>query len=190
MLQFIYQSTGDIVSVGIVSIHLMLQFIRGRQRKRHPVKLFQYISCCSLSLRVYDKRLEQLSFNTSHVVVYLARLLYDFPRQIMFQYISCCSLSGENMGKNKSSNRFNTSHVVVYLSAENTVVNRFLVSIHLMLQFILTTMSAQLQNFVVSIHLMLQFIGFTHKNIQSIFYVSIHLMLQFIIKILIFIMIL
>ena len=58
------------------------------------VNLFQYISCCSLSLSPVPKEPLRKHFNTSHVVVYLCRLRRDQSRK----------------------HYFNTSHVVVYLT--------------------------------------------------------------------------
>ena len=54
--------------------------------------LFQYISCCSLSLGIAYNFRFHLRFNTSHVVVYL-NLTGSFVSWGKFQYISCCSLS-------------------------------------------------------------------------------------------------
>ena len=54
--------------------------------------MFQYISCCSLSIRQLSSFFFYFCFNTSHVVVY--RKLYTIiNRYASFQYISCCSLS-------------------------------------------------------------------------------------------------
>ena len=56
------------------------------------LSMFQYISCCCLSANILKKIIERMSFNTSHVVVYL-----------YFSRIRLFFLTG-----------FNTSHVVVY----------------------------------------------------------------------------
>ena len=56
------------------------------------LRLFQYISCCSLSLQVVLDAASDLCFNTSHVVVYL-NYCYLLRGYSKFQYISCCSLS-------------------------------------------------------------------------------------------------
>ena len=54
--------------------------------------IFQYISCCSLSMRFQTTFRRFSDFNTSHVVVYHI-MLFVLPKHIQFQYISCCSLS-------------------------------------------------------------------------------------------------
>ena len=53
-----------------VSIHLMLQFINTKCAKHISKAQFQYISCCSLSLKRSFPSSTSCSFNTSHVVVY------------------------------------------------------------------------------------------------------------------------
>ena len=77
--------------------------------------LFQYISCCSLSIgargigKTYSRfntshvvvypdsqnflKRTETSFNTSHVVVYHKKLEMEYKGNHLFQYISCCSLS-------------------------------------------------------------------------------------------------
>ena len=75
-----------------VSIHLMLQFILKYPEYSVNILLFQYISCCSLSKKMRVLELVVLSFNTSHVVVYLI-VEYVQNDVYVFQYISCCSLS-------------------------------------------------------------------------------------------------
>ena len=75
--------------------------------------MFQYISCCSLSVDgiVFPLKIER--FNTSHVVVYLpSSEPGDHPAA--FQYISCCSLSRPFLACCVFCSCFNTSHVVVY----------------------------------------------------------------------------
>ena len=50
MLQFIDSGTEEQNICNLVSIHLMLQFIVFSSGKEKPEQVFQYISCCSLSL--------------------------------------------------------------------------------------------------------------------------------------------
>ena len=97
---------------------------------------FQYISCCSLSRLKFLLILTGISFNTSHVVVYLVTSRGSVTNLIRFntshvvvylrvssyaiasdrfQYISCCSLSAVCAMAFSWSSGFNTSHVVVYL---------------------------------------------------------------------------
>ena len=96
-----------------VSIHLMLLFIYNWMLPNNSTKLFQYISCYSLShayircdcpyvvsihlmllfigLTEYGLMMK-VSFNTSHVTLYRSRCnLYYVGYK--FQYISCYSLS-------------------------------------------------------------------------------------------------
>ena len=131
----------------IVSIHLMLQFIKILIFHYFSNILFQYISCCSLSCLETGYGQSETSFNTSHVVVYpyLHMLLshthncfntshvvvypYFFLKKLltfMFQYISCCSLSTPNGEKVLRKTSFNTSHVVVYLITVQKTENQFL----------------------------------------------------------------
>ena len=75
------------------------------------LRLFQYISCCSLSYDVILVAQFAASFNTPHVVVYLTAIFNLYS-------------------KNSS---FNTSHVVVYQEVGTEQENNNQVSIHLML---------------------------------------------------------
>ena len=139
-----------------VSIHLMLQFIYDRGNSTGPVRQFQYISCCSLSVLLLIILLFIMRFNTSHVVVY-QKEHDNNDNETRFQYISCCSLSRYcctlymqilvsihlmlqfiSMVSQRplSILSFNTSHVVVYRSLNARFSYASLVSIHLMLQFI------------------------------------------------------
>ena len=56
-----------------------------------------------------------MSFNTSHVTLYLIVNCYRLP-SIMFQYISCYSLSEVSAIIAGPITRFNTSHVTLYPS--------------------------------------------------------------------------
>ena len=104
--------------------------------RRCGISMFQYISCCSLSV------------------------LHTRWRTILswFQYISCCSLS-------KRERRYNQSlkvsiHLMLQFIGLIPLCNHFfsLVSIHLMLQFIQYVVFKYQVACFVSIHLMLQFI--------------------------------
>ena len=75
-----------------VSIHLMLLFIGMREILFKAKRMFQYISCYSLSGEMYGLNSSQSSFNTSHVTLYRKNMI-KYKRNIMFQYISCYSLS-------------------------------------------------------------------------------------------------
>ena len=100
--------------VNLVSIHLMLLFIKTRTLMEYKLEerfntshvtlyqfgyvyatlliRFQYISCYSLSVNEPNSTLQRLSFNTSHVTLYPSVLFILFYF-ISFQYISCYSLS-------------------------------------------------------------------------------------------------
>ena len=140
-----------------VSIHLMLQFIVRKNLKDFNAYLFQYISCCSLSILGKLQPLGFMSFNTSHVVV------YPLKKGSVCWWWS-----------------FNTSHVVVYLAVCCSCLYIMIVSIHLMLQFIYAVSFDRISNARVSIHLMLQFISASDVRCRVKTFVSIHLMLQFI----------
>ena len=90
-------------------VTLYLEAEDNRQNRR----MFQYISCYSLSN--YDKLSDawDYCFNTSHVTLYLIVNCYRLP-SIMFQYISCYSLSFCLMYRPIFFDRFNTSHVTLY----------------------------------------------------------------------------
>ena len=77
-----------------VSIHLMLLFIPSLGRHEDLIRMFQYISCYSLSAVAVDMRVRIIGFNTSHVTLY-----------------RCCDNACDSCCR-----RFNTSHVTLYLS--------------------------------------------------------------------------
>ena len=96
-----------------VSIHLMLLFIFFCILFLLSPSWFQYISCYSLSVQGAAEMPWLISFNTSHVTLYLASFSdITFPNVgfntshvtlYLFQYFTCKCLSG-----------FNTSHVTLY----------------------------------------------------------------------------
>ena len=108
-------------------------------RKLYPdtpaVFVFQYISYCYLSVILKRKHRQEISFNTSHVVIY-RKTDQVVPLRAEFQYISCCYLS-------------NFCFLCFFCR---------LVSIHLMLLFIKPFFSTAKRLFQISIHLMLLFI--------------------------------
>ena len=114
MLLFIGKSLERPVFHTVVSIHLMLLFIGNDSLINALDGKFQYISCYSLSETSVRQSSMRLSFNTSHVTLYLF-LEVNMEIKGMFQYISCYSLSGMQM--------------------QLSLVTR-IVSIHLMLLFI------------------------------------------------------
>ena len=79
-------------SDGMVSIHLMLLFIRPDHSSSSILLSFQYISCYSLSRLRRSGCTNGLSFNTSHVTLYL-NFIPAYYLTSSFQYISCYSLS-------------------------------------------------------------------------------------------------
>ena len=98
-----------------ISIHLMLQFIGKQVGQLKKKTIFQYISCCSLS------------FFSSQV----------FRRTFLFQYISCCSLSKcpEFIKASDLGFQYISCCSLSIIFTYNNYI--FLISIHLMLQFIL-----------------------------------------------------
>ena len=119
--------------------------------------MFQYISCYSLSIPTWLRSLTEISFNTSHVTLYLMPLsfqikylkcfntshvtLYQCGYVLAttvhgFQYISCYSLSKERKTRLTIPVSFNTSHVTLYPGGIQRSDYGLIVSIHLMLLFI------------------------------------------------------
>ena len=167
--------------VSSVSIHLMLFFIPSLGRHEDLIRMFQYISCYSLSLlpvrhlpcvevsihlMLFFIRIapsiffpNASSFNTSHVILYRYDLTWG-ELTWEFQYISCYSLSNMFPARNKLCN---------------------MVSIHLMLFFIewLVTMPLDDWSFNTS-HVILY--RRNERSEHDTEYVSIHLMLFFIEK--------
>ena len=70
----------------------MLLFIGALSSKKDFHQVFQYISCCYLSLRLEIVKVACTCFNTSHVVI------YPTPDGLQVAVKRC----------------FNTSHVVIY----------------------------------------------------------------------------
>mgnify|MGYP006897633548 CR=1 FL=1 len=113
----------------------MLLFIFSSELLSVTKYLFQYISCCYLSISEKQMQIRQHCFNTSHVVIYLIWAFYfDTVHQfqyisccylsntyrkailvsVEFQYISCCYLSILFQAFTEVWKSFNTSHVVIY----------------------------------------------------------------------------
>ena len=116
MLLFISFRPSFLSGHPVVSIHLMLLFIK---RIPEPSALrvkFQYISCYSLS---YFKTNRLQVFN---MFQYISCYSLSFERESIrlnsdsFQYISCYSLSFRNRQECAKFVRFNTSHVTLYPS--------------------------------------------------------------------------
>ena len=85
------------------------------KKDKSIIQMFQYISCYSLSNYTENIMEDKASFNTSHVTLYPSRLLSVQCRRV-FQYISCYSLSKEGIDNMKDVRSFNTSHVTLYPS--------------------------------------------------------------------------
>ena len=83
-----------------------------------------------------NRIIRYLSFNTSHVTLYLTAHEPDYPI-LKFQYISCYSLSLRKRFLFYLCTRFNTSHVTLYRRTDRKLSEQFYVSIHLMLLFII-----------------------------------------------------
>ena len=60
----------SVISLNIVSIHLMLLFIGEFLSEWDRTDAFQYISCYSLSVNYMDEDIKEQGFNTSHVTLY------------------------------------------------------------------------------------------------------------------------
>ena len=142
---------------GRVSIHLMLLFIvmigiikannvlfqyiscyslsSIRRFKSCHRRTFQYISCYSLSILPLLLEMVEISFNTSHVTLYLLGMFF-IQSPLLFQYISCYSLSNLILSSQVGIYKFQ------YISCYSLSLRQcqkdsvYLVSIHLMLLFI------------------------------------------------------
>ena len=114
----------------------MLLFILFLPQFSPITKLFQYITCYSLSLP--DAYKETLS--------------------AMFQYITCYSLSNAKADTYWQFTCFNTSHVTLYRDYDTKLRQRKTVSIHHMLLFIPSGSASSSAICSVSIHHMLLFI--------------------------------
>ena len=98
----------------LISIHLMLRFIKISAGSRCTITIFQYISCYGLSCLRWFKTI----------------------RKEKFQYISCYGLSLKKVRQHQTQVYFNTSHVTVYRPCRYGVSGTPTISIHLMLRFI------------------------------------------------------
>ena len=149
-----------------VSIHLMLLFINktgGVSCTLYRVSIHLMLLFIQKTWFIWDRT---LSFNTSHVTLYLSNHAGPKSSIALFQYISCYSLSwsfsspfGSSQGFNTShvtlyqccyvrnlsyTLRFNTSHVTLYLNGSYSDNSSNVVSIHLMLLFIQKKITARL----------------------------------------------
>ena len=168
-----------------VSIHLMLLFINktgGVSCTLYRVSIHLMLLFIQKTWFIWDRT---LSFNTSHVTLYLSNHAGPKSSIALFQYISCYSLSwsfsspfGSSQGFNTShvtlyqccyvrnlsyTLRFNTSHVTLYLNGSYSDNSSNVVSIHLMLLFIRQPGFSPGLSFHVSIHLMLLFICMAYR---------------------------
>ena len=121
----------------LISIHLMLLFIRMAAVGGERSIVFQYISCYCLSVSGFD------SFISAH----------------LFQYISCYCLSGLSLGLFNDQADFNTSHVTVYLTPRTPTI--MVPTFQYISCYCLSLRSiARISVIFISIHLMLLFISF------------------------------
>ena len=77
----------------LVSIHLMLLFIVILKRKHRPEISFNTSHVVIYPFPCFILSIWYLCFNTSHVVIYQNSRLPAFRASSKFQYISCCYLS-------------------------------------------------------------------------------------------------
>ena len=143
-----------------VSIHLMLLFITAPCGIKSIVCWFQYISCYSLSMRMWLVFLGSTCFNTSHVTLYRLFNLTKRRRWNSFNTSHVTLYQWNDSGICRYLKSFNTSHVTLYLRRFLLRTQILLVSIHLMLLFIMYHWMQLLTTSYVSIHLMLLFIVF------------------------------
>ena len=136
MLRFITDYLQPTVALYLISIHLMLRFIRINGNLVIIRFTFQYISCYGLSRKNLTSGEKIHHFNTSHVTVYPVEEVkkdktnFHFNTSHVTVYLIMLAFKGFN------ENHFNTSHVTVYHQRH---INKWLdnwISIHLMLRFI------------------------------------------------------
>ena len=178
----------------------MLLFILSGSVFADIAGMFQYISCCYLSTVVSGPWCSLYSFNTSHVVIYLASrisywsrinvsihlmllfiqgLLFSFCQFTAFQYISCCYLSSTLITEISRKCSFNTSHVVIYPDGETLVIigSSFNTS-HVVIYPVKGTDFLHLFEFQ---YISCCYLSFAICACIAAFFVSIHLMLLFIV---------
>ena len=136
MLLFISYGNGAGIKRKGVSIHLMLLFIIADRRLCRLVLLVSiHLMLLFINTTVATWRYTEVSFNTSHVVIY-PKTLDVFFDVLGFQYISCCYLSW--MGYAEGRKRLFQYISCCYLSEKHLQAwVEGQVSIHLMLLFIL-----------------------------------------------------
>ena len=97
--------------------------------------LFQYISCYSLSVQGAAEMPWLISFNTSHVTLYLRQASYIQSSVLVSIHLMLLFI--EFMRDNYlTPSCFNTSHVTLYPNSVRSIDYKDIVSIHLMLLFI------------------------------------------------------
>ena len=126
----------------MVSIHLILLFIRFGKVPVIVTQMFQYISCYSLSgsigeLSVVNRLFQYIScyslsvtgntygakdvrFNTSHVTLYRKTIQYPQYPFCRFQYISCYSLSW-SITDNKRLKRVSIHLMLLFIKLHKTL---------------------------------------------------------------------
>ena len=105
--------------------------------------MFQYISCYSLSIPTWLRSLTEISFNTSHVTLYLF-LSMEIADQISSFNTSHVTLYPAHERCTPRLSCFNTSPVTLYLEFGTVIIAAQHVSIHLMLLFIGTACQSAL----------------------------------------------
>ena len=106
MLLFILQLWLLISQANTVSIHHMLLFIATEESENPPEKLFQYITCYSLSQFTRVNYFAQRQFQYITCYSLSTELLQQKQRALSFQYITCYSLSTQNPNHKETQNQF------------------------------------------------------------------------------------
>ena len=135
MLLFIYILFGTLCTTAPVSIHLMLLFISKHFHIYQIFYKFQYISCYSLSCFSRRSVIFHIPFNTSHVTLYQAVILYTSPCTYVSIHLMLLFIYSEGNTRKEEQNvsihlmllfiwfgglirnavrSFNTSHVTLY----------------------------------------------------------------------------
>ena len=185
----------------MVSIHLILLFIRFGKVPVIVTQMFQYISCYSLSgsigeLSVVNRLFQYISCYSLSIktmvsvgirkvsihlmLLFIGLLQSNSEPHSPFQYISCYSLSVTVNTYGAKDVRFNTSHVTLYRKTLQSPQDPFCRFQYISCYSLSWSITDNKRLKRVSIHLMLLFIEALLKISGLHIAVSIHLMLLFI----------
>ena len=147
----------------LISIHLMLLFIKEGLCISCRRKTFQYISCYCLSAADYAAPFYKEIFQYISCYCLSRGQLLTEPIKTIFQYISCYCLSFTSYLWSSHRSNFNTSHVTVY-QIQPPIQELTLPFQYISCYCLSIPASVVLETFCISIHLMLLFIGYKEED--------------------------